>query len=212
MDRIATIKRNFLSAIEIQDIKDKIHSANHLWQESSQIATFKFLPYGTYSVSDDVYKSTVPKYKAFLDENFSIYYKKIQETISDYFGKTAVYDEHRNKPGFHVIGPGILDYKNYNYHKDGFKNLRGYTIYSLIIPIQLPNTGAGLNYIIDGVTQELTYDVGSLYMWEGNLLHSIKPFYLDEGEYRITMQMHIAHHLFSSLPSFKLKNEYTIFW
>jgi hypothetical protein len=214
---VGIIEDNFLSQNEIIDIKEKVLQYKELWKFEGDTG---FFPYGLYAKEDKEYRLLVDEFRNLLETNFSSVYTKIQKKISDLFETSISFVSHKHKPGFHIFGPGPLDYKNINYHTDQFPNVLG-KIYSFIIPISLPETPTGLDYIpveknigISDIKRYASTEIcktliynnpGCLGMWDGNVIHTIKPFILNKNEYRITMQFHMAFNTIYPSKSF-------IFW
>lgn len=219
------IESDFLNDIEIDEIKNKVLSLKEHWQflrpNYQSVLTTRMLPPGMYSRSFDEYKTIVSQYNPLLYSNFSKIYKKIQARLSAYFNCNLVYNVSTNYPGFHVFAVSedaeYGEYRYYNFHCDNFgflKEIVQYNeIYSCIVPISLPQDRGSLLYTLYDIKygnrvapnieySRMPYEIGDLLIWPGNLLHSIEPFSLQHGEYRITLQMHIALG----------ENEGTIFW
>jgi len=199
---IGTIDNSFLSHNEIEDVKTKIFNHHHLWQTSPYRPNARFFPYGLYSEPLLRYAKSVSNYKDILDLLFSSYYEKIQQRLSNIFQRNCCYHNFYCKPGFHIFGPKELDYTHLNFHYDLFSNRVFGKLYSFIIPIMVPESGAGLLYcepedknIASAMKNPLTLKYtkpGMLAMWDATILHAIKPFTLKENEYRITWQFHVA--------------------
>lgn len=98
-------------------------------------------------------------------------------------------------PGFHIGAvPGnyhvnryhndcsILSYDASGEHKE--------TNYSLLIPIEVPTTGACLEYLDNNEQKKLPYELGGFYQWKATLDHKIGNFSLAPGEHRISLQCH----------------------
>ena len=190
---IGIIDDDFLSQQEVDDIKKKVFNNKHLWKFEGSTG---FFPYGLYSKRSEEYLRTVREFENILETNFSDVYNKIQKKVSDIFNVSCNFVNHKNKPGFHIFGPGPLNYTTVNYHTDVFKDVWG-DIYSFIIPISLPNVITGLEYIdpnkLSNSSKILFYKkTGVLGMWDSSIVHCIKPFVLAEEEYRITIQFHVA--------------------
>jgi len=194
-------KTNFLSSAEVSSIIDKVLFLEPVWNHYS---CFHVLPYGPYP---GIYKNIDLKfYNKLLDENFRETYTKIKNFVEKFLNQKIVVSETDSRPGFHIFGPGPLDYNYVNYHIDSFD--KHGKIITFIIPLTCPNKLIGLNYILDK-NLDLTklknssnhkdiffqeYKSGNLYIWEGKMIHSICPFILNKGEYRITLQFHVALH------------------
>lgn len=209
----------FLSNIEIADIKNKVFSLRNLWQEN-QIKSFYFLPYGFYSVKPEIYKKNVFNYKNLMYNCFENYYIKILNALNSNFEIEFSYHNNLNYPGFHVSKESM---NVPNFHTDFFPELsstlngveklfyRSAKILSFVIPISISsnqstgllirnnfdNSRTSLNY-----SKMLNYTEGILAAWQGNVIHSIKPFEHKKDNPRITMQFHAAIQ----------KNQGIIFW
>ena len=191
----------FLSSNETDIIKSKLFAVKNTW---NQYDSFYTLPYGPYP---GLYKNVdLNFYNTLLDQNFSDVYEKIKTFFHIFLGRKIIISDSDSRPGFHIFGPGILDYNGYNYHKDSFR--KPGKIITGIIPLTSPNHNIGLNFITDAGVDLFAirktnfydnvlfqrYQTGNLYIWNGDMIHSIRPFSLGVNEYRITLQFHIALH------------------
>lgn len=206
------IKHNFFDKEEVEDIKNKVFNLKQHWSYlmkpllNPESLDVQMLPAGLYSMPYDQYAATLSSTRLLMEENFSLYYEKIKQSISEYLNRPVEYSAKMHYPGFHIF---ILDkdsdracYHGYNFHRDNFQtpDLSMDQVYSFIIPISLPKTGGSLIYKIsnDALSRNYNsdqdvvfpYSVGSLITWPGHIWHSIDPFCLNYPESRITMQCH----------------------
>jgi hypothetical protein len=209
------IDTEFLNKEEIFDIKKKVLNLQSFWQylrphnHMQEEVPMRFVPCSMYSRDTKNYIQDVKSMRNLMKEHFFDYYQKIKDKLEKHFNLPVEYSAEVHYPGFHVFSLNNCQqgsYPYYYFHKDNFPHLEYFTdaadkIYSFIIPITLPESGGNLFYtfdkkfkndiLVDGIDyKKFQYQVGSLNVWEGNLAHSIEPFQLKDGQYRITMQFH----------------------
>lgn len=154
------------------------------------------------------YQTAKTKYNPILFNEFGNIYTRINDAIDRTLGINTQYCDGAALPGFHIFGPGLesapVCYDYFPMHQDFFPGMahniipRG-EIFSFIIPIKLPQSGANLLHR-NGVYE---YTTGSLSYWPGTVPHKIGDFVLDGvTDYRITWQMHVS----------VSNNRGTIFW
>jgi hypothetical protein len=202
---IGIIEENFLSLKETEDIKNKVLNHSKFW---TNFYHTKIFPPGIAYRKDrkDIYKTEVENFQSILENNFSNVYEKISEKVSNIFNCRCNFVLDKHKPGFHIWGPGPYTHSHIHYHVDQFTGIRD-KIYSFTIPISLPTEPTGLNYVDPLQTypkyttkemfhkqyaKTIFYKIGCLVMTDGLVMHSIKPFILNENEYRITIQFHVG--------------------
>ena len=205
----------FLSMEEINDIKLKVFDLKQFWQYLGQKTEIEnnldvmLLPLGKYTRNNKDYSIDVKTLKHIMFENFSTFYNRIKEEIEKIHECEVNFLPYSHYPGFHIFHNSknyICHYPFYRFHKDRFffDSLHLGKIYSYTVPILLPSLPTGLAYCTNNLQsptnknslekEHLTfyYKVGSLIRWNGNLLHSIKPFHLIPNESRITLQFHVS--------------------
>jgi len=152
-------------------------------------------------------------------QEFGFLYDKLKIKLSQIFDipieKISFYDD-LTVPGFHVF-EGPLDFwleGDIRWHQDGtilqYKHGTDLNkVHSLTTPIQLPKNGSWVEFqdpekISNNETlnhQEIdfnehtvkhNYEMTKLHHWKGNLWHALGSDELEEGDYRITFQVH-AH-------------------
>jgi hypothetical protein len=133
-----------------------------------------------------------------LMSHFPELYASVLLYLTDHIGEEVHLNHDFAYPSFHIFesDPAFLDYPS-NWHKDfpyetlGLKND---TAYSFTVVIEIPSSGAGLEYR-DGEEKYLQYNVGDIIIHRGNFLHNIarlKEYF--PNEYRITLQGHVIRH------------------
>lgn len=215
---------DFLSAEDIERVKEFLFNNKSDWYgiENTPLVNYNTHTVGTdpdrhfahfygpslYSMqgTDDAYRNyieLIEKYnKPLLTEFYPIYHK-MADAIGKALKADAGFCPHTNMvPGFHIFGNGLDEKVDYDYfydHTDDFpiRAVGGFPpgeIYSLIIPIQIPETGACLEYKkYDETYHRYNYKVGSLSMWSGKMPHRIGHFTLsNKNDYRITWQIHVS--------------------
>lgn len=133
-----------------------------------------------------------------LIKHFPELYADILLYLTDHIGEEVHLNHDFAYPSFHIFesDPAFLDYPS-NWHKDfpyetlGLKND---TAYSFTVVIEIPSSGAGLEYR-DGKEKYLEYKVGDIIIHRGDFLHNIARLkeYVP-NEYRITLQGHVIRH------------------
>lgn len=212
LNNFVIVDKKFLSVDECNDIKNKIIKAQNLYQKS-QVEYFSYLPLGLYLTNPNEYKKIVVEYNPIMYNLFGLYYEKLRNVLQSNLGILLDFHKNLNFPGFHISnGKNMI---TPNFHRDRFhisslldKKIRlcynRAKILSVIAIISVPKNGAGLLVRKDPAFQKLkrhkleydfeyNYEQGMLAIWDGELMHSIKPFYpTDTTDHRITMQCHIA--------------------
>jgi len=104
--------------------------------------------------------------------------------------------------GMHVFSNcnGLREskYSLQSYHRDHdvlrmYPNvgIRSNSIFSFIVPIAIPESGAGLDWrLAEPDKQRLTYKLGDMYVWNGSVEHKFSDLQLNGDETRITFQGH----------------------
>ena len=133
-----------------------------------------------------------------LMKHFSELYAGVLLYLTHHIGEEVHLNHEFAYPSFHIFesDPAFLDYPS-NWHKDfphetlGLKND---TAYSFTVVIEIPSSGAGLEYR-DGEEKYLAYNVGDIIIHRGDFLHNIARLkeYVP-GEHRITLQGHVIRH------------------
>ena len=133
-----------------------------------------------------------------LMRHFPDLYADLLLYLTDHIGEEVHLNHDFAYPSFHIFesDPAFLDYPS-NWHKDfphetlGLKND---TAYSFTVVIEIPSSGAGLEYR-EGEEKYLKYNVGDIIIHKGDFLHNIARLkeYVP-NEYRITLQGHVIRH------------------
>lgn len=217
-----TIDDNFLNDAECSEIKGKVLALRRRWKivisnKKEQILGC-MLPAGMYSKNYD--SAGIEDSNAVMMENFSTLYEKVRARLEAYYNIPVAFHKSLQLPGFHAFSNTNPDststYARVNFHKDAFDEINWHMpvgrIESIIVPINLPAAGGSLRYnvhrayaerfVLKDDDQTFVYKQGTMSMWSGELFHSIGPFTLAPGEYRITLQMHTNI----------TKDKVTVFW
>jgi hypothetical protein len=210
------IDNEFLSEIECIDIENRIHYLRNHWQERSNISCFYFLPLGMYTCNKEEYTEDVSKFRLLMYENFNDIYAKLINKLQKELTVEILTCNTVHLPGFHISSATGMS--KTNFHRDRFKHLsqripRGGLSYkdrlmkpkilSIIVPISLSNSNDGLLYYDNETLKEIIYTNGMLAVWPGSVMHSIKPFTIqDQTKFRITMQSHLI----------QFENQAYLFW
>ena len=211
MNKPSVIDNNFLNQVERNDIKHKVLALKSLWKSivpsKEQFILCSMLPAGMYSNKYD--SQGIVDSNMIMMGKFSAYYNKLKNTLASYYQRPVNFHPNLQLPGFHVFSntkDTTSFYSKVNFHIDFFKSIENYmvlgTMESIIIPIELPESGGSLiynttrprdsRYVANIATDErFNYTLGMIAVWPGNLMHSIGPITLSPTEHRITMQMHI---------------------
>jgi hypothetical protein len=204
------LDENFLNYTEVCEIKEKVLNLKQMWEYHDPVnglsysIPVRFLSQGMYSCTTERYLENVNYIKPIMAKHFLSLYTKIKLKLQEYFNVPTVFSDITHYPGFHIfaLNDNFLygNYEWYNFHVDGFEleniGINKGRIYSFVIPIDLPKSNSSLLYTEQSFQSEsnynqFTYKLGMLGMWGGDISHSIEPFHLDLGEYRITLQFHV---------------------
>lgn len=217
-----SVNKHFLFEEEVHYVRDIIFSNKEKWFNINNTSLARlgshisgvdpsvhfahFFGPSLYSMSSPdylpKYQKLVREYNNILNEKFERFYVRLKTNIEAQLGVECVFKDNTSLPGFHIFGSGIdgkvVEYNYFYTHIDSFPaiglDMRGPgEVYSFIIPIQVPKSGAKLEYFIDSKLQSYDYSPGELSCWTGNLPHRIGYFKLDGvDDYRITWQLHVA--------------------
>lgn len=217
-----TIDDNFLNSNECKEIKENVLALRSRWKlvipsKEEQILGC-MLPAGMYSKNYD--SAGVEDSNAVMMEAFSGLYEKVRSRLEAHYKIPVAFHKSLQLPGFHVFSNTNPDstssYDRVNFHKDAFDEIHYHMpvgrVESIIVPIELPVTGGSLKFnesrasserfVLRDDDQTFVYKQGTMSVWSGELSHSIGPFTLEPGEYRITLQMHTN----------VTKEKVTVFW
>jgi len=131
-----------------------------------------------------------------LISNFGNVYISIQEYLEEYLGEPVYLNHDYAVPSFHIFesDPVFLNFPS-NWHIDYPHKTLGIgeqDPHSFTYVVEIPSSGAGLEYKDGEENKYLEYNVGDFIFHTGEFLHNIanlkeyKP-----NEYRITLQGHI---------------------
>ena len=133
-----------------------------------------------------------------LVENFYELYIKVQEKLEYECGEPVDLGNEFALPSFHIFVSDkvFLDFPQ-NWHTDYPRKILGISQeddpkeMSFTVPIMLPKSGGGMDYLDKDKKKHLEYNVGEMIVHEGNFLHAISNLKeYKENEYRITLQGH----------------------
>lgn len=130
-------------------------------------------------------------------ENFTNMYVSIQKLLEEYTGEQICLHHNYAVPSFHIFesNPVFLDFPS-NWHIDYPHKTLGINSednYSFTYVLNIPKSGAGLEYKDGEQYKYLDYNVNDFIFHKGDFLHNIAPLkeYVP-NEYRITLQGHVA--------------------
>lgn len=132
-----------------------------------------------------------------LIENFSNMYASIQTLLEEYFGEPVYIFHDYHIPSFHIFesNPVFLNFPS-NWHMDYPHKTLGIgdkDTYSFTYVIDIPSSGAGMEYKEGEEYKYLAYNVNDFILHTGDFLHNIAPLKeYKPNEYRITLQGHIV--------------------
>lgn len=159
--------------------------------------------YFTQQAGLDNYWKLCRKYNPILRQSFSWVYEKIKSILTQLYGFECNYNERDSSlPGFHIYGPGLdtpVYYDYFGFHQDKLEQIgqkvlaTPVIIDSFVLPLIMPSRG-GLEWVDENKnTQFFPYKVGEIHRWSSALIHRVAPFYLKKDEWRISIQIHVAH-------------------
>lgn len=215
---------NFLSELEVDEVKEMVHELRPQWRHIKDFPIAKSAMLLA-KQNPELYKSAENQH--FLGDSlyvietleqinweiqdtikykFSPMYDRLQKTIGEVTGLTAEYIPNMAVPGFHVFH-GQQRPHPFEWHIDTTicrfdTKYRPENVYSFLCLIESPKDPAGLEYKDttnwdiqeDLETKIFTYDSGTLFLWKGDRIHRMKRFAMQEGESRITLQGHFVVH------------------
>lgn len=194
--------------INTDEIADKVFRLQHYWISRSD--DFGFYTLGRNAYLDGrtpAYKEEVKTLNPILLKNFSDTYQIIIDHLSDQFKEPVVLNETLAYPSFHIFvsSPILLTHAG-NWHEDYphlTLGLGDKDPYTFTIAIKLPEGGAGMDYIEDGMQKYLEYKKGMFVGHDGKTMHRISSLKrYKPHDFRITLQGHII----------RLGGKLTLFW
>jgi len=232
---------DFIDIKECSEISEKIVSLNHLWLKEQKIFWKEKHPDIFHTLGLPIYQSTnnievyfeqAYLFNKTLYKYFELLYEKLKNKLSDIIGEKAFYDFNLAIPGFH-----IFKYNSNEVIKGGcphfdlqFLNLKAYqyspidiaNVYTFILPLQLPNSGANLkiwDFHYNEVGRQFqntdfdllnsrksmvhNYSIGKIVIKSGLYCHQIgETNNVENGDMRITLQGHC----------FKMNEKLYLYW
>lgn len=134
-----------------------------------------------------------------LKRHFYDLYVTVQVYVSHYLGERVYIKHNFALPGFHIFESNecFLNFPA-NWHYDFPHKTLGLgdqDAHSFTVVIEIPESGAGLEYKDGEEYKYLKYNVGDIILHKGDFLHNIAPLKeYKPNEYRITLQGHIIRH------------------
>jgi hypothetical protein len=206
---------NFLTNSQTNFIKNEVHSLRKYWKNFTEYDRWKnFTPTDNQKIQhvlgDAIYlihtKDTGPVtheidrvLQGKLRARFDWLYQLLFITINKQFGLVVEFDYNLTIPAFHVFGGEEMNMPEWNIHTDMgildyYPDISPGKVVSFVSIIESPKTPAFLDIVIDDDLwkhkEQIEYNPGSIYFWNGILPHRIGKFSLGENEYRITFQGH----------------------
>lgn len=187
---------------ELEYNKDKVVSnlfkLKDMWVSRSD--DFPFFTLGRSAYLDGKtpeYKRSQKDMNKLLYNNFKELYNNILHVLEDKLHEEIYYPEDLCYPGFHIFPSDkkLLTIAG-NWHIDcphetlglGSKDTSTFTV-----PIMLPESGGGIDCIIDNMPIHIAYKEKEMLCHDGTTLHRIASFKeYKPNEYRITLQGHLV--------------------
>lgn len=178
------------------------------------------------------YQAGVKRFNPLLWSNFEWLYHCLRDTLEDFLGGDCIFLAEKALPGFHVFEHHeyLSNWRNQIPHFDRqyeclhwpFQMSTFSTEHiSFTLPVKLPRTGGGLllwetelrdmlcndkqiakRIAKQASREEISYEVGKLFIHSGHRLHQISPWKSNPGDQRITMQGHALFH----------EGEWIVYW
>jgi len=206
--------KNNLFGTEHRLAFDKINTLRRLFMLSEYWIP-RSTEYPFYTLGRSAYlDGKTPQYKekqkdmnALLYDNFVGLYKTILHTLQDELDEEVVLAEDLCYPGFHIF-PSDEKFLTIagNWHQDyphitlGLPDIDPSTF---TVPIIIPESGAGIDYIIEKEHHYLPYKEKVMLWHDGKTLHRIAGFKeYKPRDFRITMQGHLI----------RRNNRMEVFW
>ena len=206
--------KNFLNQNEIESIQQKVYDLKSNWKpilEYKKYDQFRNFVQEKermqHVLGDAIYllhsKGEIGKREEInwtlqreLKYHFDWLYQKLFQTIKETFNVSSVeFDHTLTVPGFHIFGEYEVKNAQYSLHQDSgildyYPGIDENNIRSFVTVIESPKTSAHLEIILNGRTEQINYEYGTLHFWHGMIPHKIGSFSLEKDEHRITFQGH----------------------
>ena len=191
-------------ASSIKDVRDIWTHESVYWGKERSEKPIYFLGSPIYAAKSDpgLYKKLRNKTDKFLIDHTSNLLKRTLELISKFYECPIIEQlDDTSLPGFHVLHKEKPHSEKYTYHQDkdyleyyaDFNVAKPYqfdNFYSFIVPIEVPKSGATLDFKIEDQSFSFKYEVGHAYIWKADVWHKIGDVALNGDDYRITFQGH----------------------
>lgn len=206
--------KNFVSKLEIAQLKDTVHSLKSDWKPISEYDRYEgyrnFLQdkdkiqhvlgdaiYLIHTKGQDGRREEInwdlqEKLKIEFDWLYDRLFHEIRKTFNI---EKVEFDGTLPIPGFHVFGKYEIENAQYIIHQDSgildyYPDIDENNIRSFVLLIESPETPPYLDIVLDDKSEKFFYEYGTLHFWNGMIPHRIGPFSLKKDEYRITFQGH----------------------
>jgi|TARA_R110002020_G_scaffold90465_2_gene220297 hypothetical protein len=183
--------------ISTTDVFDKVLNLREIWIPRSSDFPFYTLGRCAYldGKTDSYYKDSLWQNDILLGE-FGELYEAMLKTLQEVFNEELYLAHDLSLPGFHIFpsDPKFLSIAG-TWHQDYphvTLELEGQDTYAFTLPIKLPVSGGGMDYIDEfHQPQHFAYNERDLVVHDGTVVHRISGLkkYIP-NEYRITLQGH----------------------
>lgn len=147
------------------------------------------------------YFEAVDKLNPILKSEFNNLHEYLLNLLAEKLSCEVRMTDRFGYPGFHVFPNPMGDGRM---HADGHaiflfdpEEYDFSQIISILIPIEIPKKGAGLNFLSDeedsgtfNIEHSLDFEIGKVYLFDGLCMHQIRGFEIEGSEARLTMQCH----------------------
>jgi len=199
-----------------REMCERIDRLRAHWIRRDTGMPFATLGAASYLDSAEIYRRRAAELNPVLEENFADLYKKIYAALRAYLEADVTFEPGTARPGFHLFHshpmfqlPIASIHFDLQHHEIAWVNSGGLDFdrtISFTLALELPQTGGGL-HIWEGSHQRVgedpmllaqclervyvPYEVGSMLVHSGKLLHQIAPGVdLRPVDRRITLQGH----------------------
>jgi len=190
--------------LEIKKNKDLWVHETAYWGEERLDKPIYFLGSPIYAAKADpgLYRRLRSKSQSFLVENTSGVLKRTLELlIKKHDCSTYELLDDSSLPGFHILYKDKPHTEEYKYHQDkdyleyyeafNVKKLYDFdNFYSFVVPIEIPASGATLDFKIEDQVFSFSYETGHAYTWKADVWHKIGDVSFSGNDHRITFQGH----------------------
>jgi len=183
--------------IDTKSVVERLFSLKDHWELRSEYYPFYTLGKSAYLDGKSPVYHNHPETDNIISGNFKDIIDAMLDYLSEFYGEKVLLTNELAVPGFHIFesSPKFQSMSG-SWHYDlphQTLGIGGIDNSTVTVVIQIPKSGAGLDWIdVGGMQQYLPYAEKDIITHDGMTPHRIAAFKeIIEGEYRITMQGHL---------------------